>query len=54
VSAYEIPATGSAEVDVLFPAARIHDHWAVYVADRWTDRDADGVLLRPSVPPCNE
>jgi glyoxylase-like metal-dependent hydrolase (beta-lactamase superfamily II) len=33
----------------LFPAARIHDHWAVYEADRWTDRDADGALLAPSV-----
>ena len=33
----------------LFPAARIHDHWAVYEADRWIDRDADGVLLAPSV-----
>jgi glyoxylase-like metal-dependent hydrolase (beta-lactamase superfamily II) len=33
----------------LFPRARVHDHWAVYEADRWTDRDADGVLLSPSV-----
>jgi glyoxylase-like metal-dependent hydrolase (beta-lactamase superfamily II) len=33
----------------LFPAARIHDHWAVYTGDRWVDRDADGVLLSPSV-----
>jgi glyoxylase-like metal-dependent hydrolase (beta-lactamase superfamily II) len=33
----------------LFPAARIHDHWAVYEADRWVARDADGVLLSPSV-----
>jgi glyoxylase-like metal-dependent hydrolase (beta-lactamase superfamily II) len=33
----------------LFPAARIHDHWAVYEGDRWLDRDADGVLLSPSV-----
>ena len=33
----------------LFPAARIHDYWAVYEADRWIDRDADGVLLAPSV-----
>ncbi len=33
----------------LFPAARIHDHWAVYSGDRWVDRDADGVLLSPSV-----
>jgi glyoxylase-like metal-dependent hydrolase (beta-lactamase superfamily II) len=33
----------------LFPAARIHDHWAVYEGDHWVDRDADGVLLSPSV-----
>src|SRR6516164_2481154 len=33
----------------LFPAARIHDHWAMYVGDRWVDRDADGVRLGPSV-----
>jgi glyoxylase-like metal-dependent hydrolase (beta-lactamase superfamily II) len=33
----------------LFPAARIHDHWAVYVGDRWMDRDADGFGLAPSV-----
>ena len=33
----------------LFPAARIHDHWAVYVGDRWIDRDADGAELAPSV-----
>ena len=33
----------------LFPAARIHDHWAVYEGDRWVFRDADGVLLAPSV-----
>jgi glyoxylase-like metal-dependent hydrolase (beta-lactamase superfamily II) len=33
----------------LFPAARIHDHWAMYVGDRWVDRDADGVALGPSV-----
>jgi len=33
----------------LFPAARIHDHWAVYQADRWLDRDADGAQLGPSV-----
>jgi glyoxylase-like metal-dependent hydrolase (beta-lactamase superfamily II) len=32
----------------LFPAARIHDHWAMYVADRWVDRDADGLELGPS------
>jgi glyoxylase-like metal-dependent hydrolase (beta-lactamase superfamily II) len=33
----------------LFPAARIHDHWAIYDRDRWIDRDADGFLLSPSV-----
>src|SRR5580693_6231897 len=33
----------------LFPAARIHDHWAMYVGDRWVDRDADGLELAPSV-----
>ena len=33
----------------LFAAARIHDHWAVYVEDRWIDRDADGAELGPSV-----
>jgi glyoxylase-like metal-dependent hydrolase (beta-lactamase superfamily II) len=33
----------------LFPAARIHDHWAIYAGDRWIDRDADGAELAPSV-----
>lgn len=33
----------------LFPAARIHDHWAVYQADRWLARDAEGVALSPCV-----
>jgi glyoxylase-like metal-dependent hydrolase (beta-lactamase superfamily II) len=33
----------------LFPAARVHDHWAVYQGDRWLDRDADGAVLAPSV-----
>ena len=33
----------------LFPNARIHDHWAVYQGDRWTDRDAHGAVLAPSV-----
>ena len=33
----------------LFPAARIHDHWAMYAGDRWVDRDADGLELGPSV-----
>jgi len=31
----------------LFPAARIHDHWAMYVGDHWVDRDADGLRLAP-------
>jgi glyoxylase-like metal-dependent hydrolase (beta-lactamase superfamily II) len=33
----------------LFPAARVHDHWAVYQGDRWVDRDAHGAVLGPSV-----
>jgi glyoxylase-like metal-dependent hydrolase (beta-lactamase superfamily II) len=33
----------------LFPAARVHDHWAVYQGDRWLDRDAQGAVLAPSV-----
>ncbi len=33
----------------LFPAARIHDHWAMYIGDRWVSRDADGAELTPSV-----
>jgi len=33
----------------LFPAARIHDHWAIYIGDRWVDRDADRAQLGPSV-----
>jgi glyoxylase-like metal-dependent hydrolase (beta-lactamase superfamily II) len=33
----------------LFPAARIHDHWAVYEGDLWISRDADGATLSPSV-----
>jgi glyoxylase-like metal-dependent hydrolase (beta-lactamase superfamily II) len=33
----------------LFPAARIHDHWAVYDGDLWVSRDADGAQLSPSV-----
>jgi glyoxylase-like metal-dependent hydrolase (beta-lactamase superfamily II) len=33
----------------LFPAARFHDHWAVYHHDLWTDRRAEGVALCPSV-----
>ena len=33
----------------LFPAARFHDHWAIYHGDEWIDRDADGFQLSPSV-----
>jgi glyoxylase-like metal-dependent hydrolase (beta-lactamase superfamily II) len=33
----------------LFPAARYHDHWAVYFNDHWTTRDAEGFELSESV-----
>lgn len=33
----------------LFPAARVHDVWAVYHGDLWEDRRAEGVLLTASV-----
>lgn len=33
----------------LFWNARIHDHWAIYKDDTWTDRPADGFELSPSV-----
>ena len=33
----------------LFPAARIHDHWAIYDGDLWISREADGAELSPSV-----
>jgi glyoxylase-like metal-dependent hydrolase (beta-lactamase superfamily II) len=33
----------------LFPDARFHDHWAIYQQDVWTDRDAEGFELTPSV-----
>ncbi|MET9133673.1 MBL fold metallo-hydrolase [Streptomyces antibioticus] len=33
----------------LFPAARFHDHWAIYQDDLWTDRPADGFRLSPSI-----
>ncbi len=33
----------------LFPAARIHDHWAIYDGDLWISREADGYRLTPSV-----
>jgi glyoxylase-like metal-dependent hydrolase (beta-lactamase superfamily II) len=33
----------------LFPAARYHDHWAIYQDDQWTSRDAEGFELSPSI-----
>ncbi len=33
----------------LFPAARIHDHWAIYDGDLWISRDAEGAELSPSI-----
>ncbi|MGB6458111.1 MAG: MBL fold metallo-hydrolase [Streptosporangiaceae bacterium] len=33
----------------LFPAARIHDHWAIYDGDLWIDRAADGFAISPSI-----
>jgi glyoxylase-like metal-dependent hydrolase (beta-lactamase superfamily II) len=33
----------------LFPAARYHDHWAIYENDTWTSRDAEGFELCPSI-----
>jgi len=33
----------------LFPRARFHDFWAIYEADIWIDRPADGFQLSPSV-----
>jgi glyoxylase-like metal-dependent hydrolase (beta-lactamase superfamily II) len=33
----------------LFLNARIHDHWAIYEGDHWTDRDADNFQLSPNV-----
>jgi len=33
----------------LFTEARFHDHWAIYRDDVWTDREADGFELGPSV-----
>jgi glyoxylase-like metal-dependent hydrolase (beta-lactamase superfamily II) len=33
----------------LFPAARVHDHWAWYRDDLWVDRPADGFEVSPSV-----
>ena len=33
----------------LFPMARIHDYWAIYQGDVWTDRAAEGFALSPSI-----
>ena len=33
----------------LFGNARVHDFWAIYENDTWTDRPADGFQLSPSV-----
>ncbi|HEX9064330.1 MAG TPA: MBL fold metallo-hydrolase [Streptosporangiaceae bacterium] len=33
----------------LFPAARIHDFWAVYDGDLWVSRKAEGTELSPSI-----
>jgi glyoxylase-like metal-dependent hydrolase (beta-lactamase superfamily II) len=33
----------------LFPAARYHDHWAIYEGDVWTSRDAEGFELAPAI-----
>jgi glyoxylase-like metal-dependent hydrolase (beta-lactamase superfamily II) len=33
----------------LFPAARYHDHWAIYQDDVWTSRDAEDFELSPSI-----
>jgi glyoxylase-like metal-dependent hydrolase (beta-lactamase superfamily II) len=34
----------------LFPAARVHDHWAIYDFNgRWDDSECEGRLLSPSV-----
>ena len=33
----------------LFGTARVHDTWAMYERDVWTDRAADGVQLSPGV-----
>jgi glyoxylase-like metal-dependent hydrolase (beta-lactamase superfamily II) len=33
----------------LFPAAKIHDHWATYDGDLWISREAEGARLSESV-----
>jgi len=33
----------------LFPAARFHDHWAIYHHDVWHSRPAEGYQISPSI-----
>ena len=33
----------------LFPAARVHDHWATYHGDLWVSRPAEGFQLSPGI-----
>ena len=33
----------------LFPAAKVHDHWAMYERDIWTSRPAEGLALSEGV-----
>jgi len=33
----------------LFPPVPLHDHWATYHGDQWTDRAAEGFELTPNV-----
>ena len=33
----------------LFGNARVHDTWAIYKGDSWTDRPADGAELSPNI-----
>ncbi len=33
----------------LFPAARFHDHWAIYQGDRWQWRAAEGYEVSPCI-----
>jgi glyoxylase-like metal-dependent hydrolase (beta-lactamase superfamily II) len=33
----------------LFPAAAVHDHWAVYRGDEWESRECEGAELSPAV-----
>jgi len=33
----------------LFARARVHDHWAIYDGDLWTDRAAEGFEITPAI-----